>query len=170
MSLYATLPLVILLFPDGVLGSSRWRWVLRAYLVAVFGLVVSSYAVVVMVILAHRVQMDASGGLAAMDTPSGSTAWLARVLSLTFPVLIAFWVLFVGRLVLNFLRAEGERRQQLKWLLSGSAVSLACGITGVLTSVFYPHAPRPGVKSAGDKGPVIKGRPALEGRDGRLVN
>jgi len=37
--------------------------------------------------------------------------------------------------------------------------------------VSWPdQSTRPGVKSAGDKGPVIKGRPALEGRDGRLVN
>ena len=140
-SLYLTLPPAILLFPDGALPSPRWRWVLRAYLAAVACLVVSVYAVVVGVLLAHHVRIDASGGLAAMDSPSGSTAWLARVLALGFPVLIAFWLVFAGRLVLSWRWAGGERRQQLKWLLAGSAVALACGLIGILTGVFDPHAP-----------------------------
>jgi hypothetical protein len=140
-SLYLTLPPAILLFPDGALPSPRWRWVLRAYLAAVACLVVSVYAVVVGVLLAHHVRIDASGGLAAMDSPSGSTAWLGRVLALGFPVLIAFWLVFAGRLVLSWRWAGGERRQQLKWLLAGSAAALACGLIGILTGVFDPHAP-----------------------------
>ena len=140
LSLYLTLPPAILLFPDGALPSPRWRWVLRAYLAAVACLVVSVYAVAVGVLLAHHVRIDASGGLAAMDSPSGSTAWLARVLALGFPVLIAFWLVFAGRLLLSWRWAGGERRQQLKWLLTGSAVALACGLIGILTGVFDPHA------------------------------
>jgi hypothetical protein len=140
-SLYLTLPPAILLFPDGALPSPRWRWVLRAYLAAVACLVASVYAVVVGVLLAHHVRIDASGGLAAMDSPSGSTAWLARVLALGFPVLIAFWLVFAGRLVLSWRWAGGERREQLKWLLAGSAVALACGLIGILTGVLDPRAP-----------------------------
>jgi hypothetical protein len=56
-------------------------------------------------------------------------------------VLIAFWLVFAGRLVLSWRWAGGERRQQLKWLLAGSAVALACGLIGILTGVFDPHAP-----------------------------
>jgi len=44
-------------------------------------------------------------------------------------------------MVLSWRRADGERRQQLKWLLSGSGVSLGCGTVGVLAGVFDPHAP-----------------------------
>jgi hypothetical protein len=39
--------------------------------------------------------------------------------------LLAFWVVFAGRLVLSWRRASGDRRQQLKWLMSGSAVAVA---------------------------------------------
>ncbi len=140
LSLYVTLPPVILLFPDGRLGSPRWRWVLRAYLMAVAALVVSVYAVVLHVIFAHRIRFDAGGGLTAIDSPAGGTAWLSVVLHLSFPVLIAFWLVFAGRVVVSWRRAGGERRQQLKWVLSGSAVSLTSGIIGVVSGVFDPHA------------------------------
>ena len=141
LTLYVALPLVILLFPDGVLESPRWRWVLRAYLAVVACMVVSAYVVVVSVILAHHVRLDANGGLAALDSPAGNTAWLSRVVILSFPVLVAFWLVFVGRLVLSWRRADGERRQQLKWLLSGCAIAIASGVPAVLTGVFETHPP-----------------------------
>jgi hypothetical protein len=146
LTLYVTLPPVILLFPDGKLESPRWRWVLRAYLAVVAVMVVSSYAVVVSVLLARHVRFDPNGGLAALDTPSGSTGWLARLVTLSFPVLIAFFLVFVGRLVLSWRRAGGERRQQLKWLASGCALGIACGVPAILTGVFDPHA-RAGVQA-----------------------
>ena len=142
LSLYVALPPVLLLFPDGVPRSPRWRWVLGAYFAVVACLVVSAYAVVVTVLLAHHVRLDASGDIVALNEPSGSTAWLSHVVTLTFPVLIAFWLVFAGRLLLSWRRAGGEQRQQLKWLLAGAAVSLACGTIGVGSGVF--NRTRPG--------------------------
>jgi hypothetical protein len=141
LTLYVALPPVVLLFPDGVLESPRWCWLLRAYLAVVAGVVVSAYVVVVSVILAGRVRIDANGGLAAFDSPSGSTAWLSRVLTLSFPVLIAFWLVFVGHLLLSWRRAGGEQRQQLKWLLSGCAIAITLGLPAILTGVFDQHVP-----------------------------
>jgi len=40
-----------------------------------------------------------------------------------------FWVSFVARQVLSWRRATGERRQQLKWLMSGAAVTVV-GLAG----------------------------------------
>ena len=140
LAVFATLPLVVLLFPDGRLPSPRWRWVLRGYL-AVFGcLVASYYAALVSLLAAHAIRIDASGGVAALDSPSGRTAWLAPVQSVIFASLAVFWLVFVGRLVMSFRRSAGERRQQLKWLLSGSAVAIASAATDVLVSALDPHA------------------------------
>jgi hypothetical protein len=139
--LYATLPLVVLLFPDGRLNSRPWRWVMRAYL-GVAGCIAASYLVAtVQVMLAHPIRFDASGGFAEIDNPAGRTAWLGVAFDVILPLLGAFWLVFVIRLLLNARRAAGERRQQLKWLLVGSAVALLDGIADSLVAVFAPHAP-----------------------------
>jgi hypothetical protein len=141
LALFVTLPLVVLLFPDGRVPSARWRWALRGYL-ALFGvLMVSVYAAMVSILAAHAVRIDASGGMAAIDSPSGGTAWLSVVQSVLFPVFGVFWLAFVLRLVLSFRHSAGERRQQLKWLLSGSAVAVVSGAIDIVVSVLDPHAP-----------------------------
>jgi hypothetical protein len=120
MVLFVALPLVLLLFPDGTLPSSRWRWVLWSYLTLSTGLVTAVYATV----LVAGLRRDASGGVAAIDDPSGPTAWLAHLGTILLP-LAAFWFVFVGRLALSWRRASGDRRQQLKWLLTGCAAAVA---------------------------------------------
>jgi hypothetical protein len=134
--LFIALPPVLLLFPDGVLPSPRWRWVLRCYLAVAVGLVAIAYAAIVIIIVTQGAHLDASGGLAAIHHPSGSTAWLSKTSLFTLPVL-AFWLVFAGRLVLSWRRASGDRRQQLKWLMTGSAVAVA----GVLISTWPPLDP-----------------------------
>ncbi len=58
---------------------------------------------------------------------------IAVALILALPV---FWVSFVARQVLSWRRATGERRQQLKWLMSGAAVTVLAlaGIFGFASS------------------------------------
>jgi hypothetical protein len=139
VAVYLTLPLVILLFPDGTLPSRRWRTVLWAYLGVALCLVLSVYATVAVTLASGAVRLDASGGLAALENPSGSTAWVPAVTSVVFPLLGVFWIVFVGRMVLSWRRSGGARRQQLKWLLSGAAVAVADGLASTLFSVADPH-------------------------------
>jgi len=128
---WVTLPLAILLFPDGVLPSPRWRWVLRSYLAVTGFFLVSEYAAVVSLMVANNVRIDAAGGLAALDYRSGGTAWLSPVRAVIFPVLVVFWLSFVARLLLSWRHAGPERRQQLKWLLTGCVVALASGVLSI---------------------------------------
>jgi hypothetical protein len=51
----------------------------------------------------------------------------AYAAAITLPV---FWLSFVARQVLSWRRATGERRQQLKWLMSGAVVTVA-GLAGI---------------------------------------
>ena len=138
------LPLVFLLFPDGVLPSPRWRWVLWSYLTAGAGLFVVAYAGIVTIIVTQGVHLDASGGLAGFDHPSGSTAWVSKVNAL-FPALLVFWPVFAARLVLSWRGASGDRRQQLKWLMAGSAVAVAGFVISNVVPALDPGAIAVGV-------------------------
>ena len=94
---------------------------LWSYLAVVACIAGSTYAVAVTALTAPQVRVDLGGGLAAVDRPAGSSAWLGTVDQLIFPVLVAFWLSFVAAQVLSWRRSSGERRQQLKWLMSGAA-------------------------------------------------
>ncbi len=144
--LFVALPPVFLLFPDGVLPSLRWRWVLRSYLAVAGGLVAVLYAAEIIVIVTHGIQIDAGGSLAAIDHPSGSTAWVFTYAGLfILPPVLAFWLVFAGRLVLSWRRASGDRRQQLKWLMSGAAFAMAGLLISNLVPVLDPAAAAAGV-------------------------
>ncbi len=120
--------LVILLFPDGRLASRFWRWALRAYC-AIFAVEVVALAVATARAVAGRaIRVDASGGLAATDKPGG---WYAAVERIGLLIILALMVSFIGRQVLSWRRSSGERRQQLKWLASGAACTVACAIVGI---------------------------------------
>ncbi len=138
--LFVALPLVLLLFPDGTLPSPRWRWVLWCYLTLSIGMVAAAYASV----LVAGVRIDASGGVTAIDHPSGPTAWLAYSGAIFLP-LAAFWLVFVGRLALSWRRASGDRREQLKWLMAGCAAAVAGFIVSNLVPVLDPAGTSVGV-------------------------
>lgn len=145
--LFVAFPVVILLFPEGKLPAPGWRWAMWAYLAAVAGLLASGYVATVSVIASHDVRVDSGGGLAAIDDPAGRTAWLSTVLTLMIPILLAFWLVFAGRLVLiwrHAARDQGEagqeRRQQLKWLMTGSLAALGAGAIDSIISALDPHA------------------------------
>jgi hypothetical protein len=118
-------PLVILLFPDGRLPSPRWRPVLWGYLAAGACWPVSIYAAAIGAVAAGNLRILPGGDLQAVDDPAGSSAWLGSVEAVILPVLAVFWLVFVARQVLSWRRADGERRQQLKWLMSGATVCMA---------------------------------------------
>jgi hypothetical protein len=124
--LFVALPPVFLLFPDGTLPSARWRWMLAAYLAVAGAMIGALYVAVFIGFAAHGIHMDASGNLSVLDHPSGSLAWVIKHAgALILPSVLAFWIVFAGRLVLSWRRASGDRRQQLKWLMSGVVVAMA---------------------------------------------
>ena len=130
--LIVTFPAMILLFPDGRLPSRRWRRLLVAYLVVGAAWPVSIYAIAIRAIAGHDIHVVSGGDLQAVDYPSGSSAWLSTVAAVILPVLAVFWALFVLRQVLVWRQAGGERRQQLKWLMSGTAVAIVSVVLVVI--------------------------------------
>jgi len=138
---FLSYPLVILLFPDGRLPSRRWRWVMWSYL-AVGALVPAGiYVVTVTTIVRHRIQVLANGDLAAVDHPSHRPAWLGLVVGISLVLLVVFWLAFLGRQAASYRRSSGERRQQMKWLVSGAAIFMAALTVGIVGGILYRNPP-----------------------------
>jgi hypothetical protein len=120
----------ILLFPDGRLPSRFWRWALRVWCAAFAALLIAFVVATAGALAAHPIRTDTSGGLVALDNPVG---WFAAVNHGCLVVLLTLSVAFIGRQLLSWRRSSGERRQQLKWLASGAAVSI---VSLVLAAIF----------------------------------
>jgi len=122
---------VMLLFPDGRLASRFWSWALRAFGTLYIAMLASTAVATGGALAAHPVRIDASGGLAAIDNPVG---WFAAVQHTAFLLILAFALGFIVRQVLRWRRSSGEQRQQLKWLASGAAVTIASVIPALVLS------------------------------------
>ena len=112
------LPLPIALFPDGRL-SRRWRWVVWAYLAFCAILVAGSTWQDATGIVAAHIRVDSNGELV-----SASSSTPVAVKAVAAFCYVAFCLASVGRQVASYRRSVGEHRQQLKWLLSGGAISV----------------------------------------------
>jgi hypothetical protein len=143
--LVVALPPVFLLFPDGVLPSPRWRWVLRLYLAVSVILIGGLYVSLIIAMAIAGVHIDASGNLSVMDHPPAGMAWVNKYAGLILFPMLAFWLLFAGRLALSWRRASGDRRQQLKWLLSGVVIAVAGLFLSNVVPALDPAATAVGV-------------------------
>ena len=83
----------------------------------------------------HPVRVDDNGGPAAVDQPTG---WFNAVQGPLILVLLLLSLAFIARQALSWRRATGERRQQLKWLASGAAVSIICLFLAASSSSSSP--------------------------------
>jgi hypothetical protein len=112
----------VLLFPNGALPSPRWRPVLWGYL-AVAGLWMAGAEIVSAgAVAGHDVRVDPSGNLLVLGPTTGPYGWFGVVEDVFFPVLAACWLASVAAQAASYRRSSGERRQQLKWLLTGAVV------------------------------------------------
>jgi hypothetical protein len=117
------LGLAIVLFPDGRPHAPRWRWVVRLYLSAGLVWMAGAVTVAATAIIGHDIRVDASGNLLTVDL-GGSAGWWNALEVGFFSVLGICWLASLASQVVRWRRSSDERRQQLKWLLFGSAVSV----------------------------------------------
>ena len=135
---FTLLGLIILLYPDGRLPSRRWRFMLWPYL-ALAGLYLGgALAIAAGALAGHRVRLDAGGTLTVFDHPAGGAAWWGLAQTMFFLALAASWLIWLARQAFAFRHAAGERRLQLKWLLSGAAVSIILAAGGFAVSISVP--------------------------------
>ncbi len=136
---YSLLPMLlgfpaVLLFPDARLPTRRWRRVLRAYaVVAALFMLCQIVAQATIPLGAHPV-VNSRGIDSAANNPTGFANALEGAAWIAGPLFVVFWGSFVGRQVAAWRRSAGERREQLKWLMSGAASSVAGAIAIVISS------------------------------------
>ena len=141
------LPVPILLYPDGRLPTDGWRWTARAY-VGAGALLLGGVAVQDLgAFTARHVEIGRSGELASFSHQS-SNPWLAAFPVVLFLVLTGCALSWVVRQLLIFRSATGERRQQLKWLMTGASF----GIVGFTLSILLSNSPSLTLQLAGDVG------------------
>jgi hypothetical protein len=119
---------VILLFPDGRLVSRFWRWGLWAFCALFIALLTAVAVAVAGALGAQPLRIDAVGGLSAVDNPAG---WFGITEHSILIVILVLSLGFIFRQALSFRRSSGERRQQLKWLASGAAVTIVSLVLAV---------------------------------------
>jgi hypothetical protein len=120
------LGLVFLLFPDGRPPSPRWRGVMWAFVAVGVVWIISAFALTIGAIAGHHLQVDSGGNLVALDNNAGNAAWWNAITLVATLVLAVSWLGSLAAQLLSYRRSSGERRQQLKWLLTGSAITGAC--------------------------------------------
>jgi hypothetical protein len=120
--------LALLLFPDARLPLGRWRWILWPFLGISGVWVAGAFGIAANAIATHTVHITPSGNLASLERPAGGAAWWGVVDDVFFPVVFLSGLAAVARQIVSYRGSTGERHLQLKWLLTGAAVFLVCGM------------------------------------------
>ena len=130
LAMLLLLPLPILLFPDGHLPLRHMRWTARVYVTLAIVAIVDVGAEQSRAFTDHRIRVNASGEL---PNPSHSAAAnaAAGVWFALYAIICFSWVISQ---VIAYHRSTGERRQQLKWLMSGAATCIGGLVVGVTLS------------------------------------
>jgi hypothetical protein len=122
----AFVAILLWVFPDGKLPAGRWRRPSVVLLVVGLVIAVAASLAGVVVVAGHDVRITAEGDLASPPTGFFVPFYLAAIV-----LPLAAWLAWIVIQIPTYRRADGERRQQLKWLYSGAAVTLVAFVFGV---------------------------------------
>jgi len=136
--------LPVLLFPEGAVPSSRWRWSLWVYVIAL-GVATTGSLVLGVIIGFERhlhILLDGSpntnhltGVLGALNGPIYSCALIVLVL----------WLTWLARLLASYPRTAGDHRQQTKWLMGGAMITLIVLVASLVLSPTVPSGSSSGL-------------------------
>ena len=122
----AFVAILLWVFPDGKLPAGRWRRPSVVLLVVGLAIAVTASLSGVVAVAGHDVHIAPDGDLA-----SPPASFLVPFYVATIAVSLAAWLAWIVIQIPTYRHADGERRQQLKWLYSGAAVTLVAFVFGV---------------------------------------
>jgi hypothetical protein len=134
IALILLLPLPIVLFPDGQLPSPRWRWTMRVYVLVAATFTIATAIGDSKAFTDKVVRVDSSGSLMSLNSALGPVAAVVGVL---YVAIVLTWI---GGKVHEYIRSSGELRQQLKWLMTGGAISCLALIVTVTVGGSFAFA------------------------------
>jgi hypothetical protein len=137
--LFLLMVLPILLFPTGRVPSPRWRWTLRVYLVAGGMNSAIALATGIAIAVGRQVQIATTGMLT--NSPGGFIAILGNVTAPLSVLAVGLALAWTVRLLASYRRAQGDVRQQLKWLMSGGTLTVIAVVLGATA----PNSPSAGI-------------------------
>ncbi len=123
--------LTIFLYPDGRPQSPRWKWPVRWFYAVAAVWQLGAFAIAVSAVIAGPIRIGSGGDLVTIDRPTGGWTWWRFEQDLWF---LTIGVIFAGWLIsqlLGYRRLAGERRLQQKWIISGAAICVVCGMASV---------------------------------------
>jgi hypothetical protein len=121
-----SISILLWVFPDGKLPGGRWRRPATVLLAAGTALAVAASVPGVLIAARGHIHLTASGDFA--DAPAGVFLVLNGAVIATT---LLSWLVWLGSQIPAYRRADGERRQQLKWLYSGGGICLIALVFGV---------------------------------------
>jgi hypothetical protein len=131
---FVLLSIVLLLFPDGLVPSRRWRVVLGVYLAAC-GLVMAGFYSEEIAVIRGPFRVDPVTGQSSSSVSlRGVSEWIYVVGDVAAIAIPVFMLACIGRLVASWRDAGGDRRQQLKWLLAGAAAAVAGALVNFVSN------------------------------------
>lgn len=128
--------IAIMLFPDGVLPSGRWRWGMGAVLSVGLAWMLGAFAIAADAIALNQVKIEPSGDLHQIDYPTSGWVWWSYLQIAWFLLVLCVVVVWLVSRVPAYRAATGERRQQLKWLTFGGSAAIA-GVVGSVALSSY---------------------------------
>ena len=120
--------LVLLLVPDGTLPARSSRALMGVFLAVLTGFTAALGVAVAGAVGGHHLMLDSFDGLAVIDKATGWFAVAQAIFGLTA---LPFVLWCVARQIVAWRRSSGERRQQLKWLASGTLIAVAGLVFGL---------------------------------------
>jgi hypothetical protein len=101
----------------------------------------SVYVITIQALLHGPVRILPNGDVPGVDHPAGASAWYSAAGKIGLLVLAGYWLAFVLRQVMSWRQADGEHRQQLKWLMIGAVMCLVAVAVNTLAPALDPGAP-----------------------------